>query len=109
MAVASKLRAPPKPFASNVAGQRIQTSTRTSGLAREQLEALLMPAAKAYLLGYVMDILPAILKALLKFVTTELKRIRKSEKRLLKSVESPKKRPASTQTRSTSRHQAHLA
>ncbi|PWZ01796.1 hypothetical protein BCV70DRAFT_198085 [Testicularia cyperi] len=50
---------------------------------RLQLESLLMPAAKAYLLGYIMDILPAILKALIKFVTVELQRIRASEKRLL--------------------------
>uniref|UniRef100_V5ESJ9 Transmembrane protein 135 N-terminal domain-containing protein n=1 Tax=Kalmanozyma brasiliensis (strain GHG001) TaxID=1365824 RepID=V5ESJ9_KALBG len=52
-------------------------------IAKEHLESLLMPAAKAYLLGYVMDILPAILKALIRFVTAELKRIRASEKRLL--------------------------
>ncbi|TKY88418.1 hypothetical protein EX895_002770 [Sporisorium graminicola] len=52
-------------------------------IARDQLESLLMPAAKAYLLGYIMDILPAILKALIRFVTTELKRIRASEKRLI--------------------------
>ncbi|GAC94722.1 hypothetical protein PHSY_002295 [Pseudozyma hubeiensis SY62] len=49
---------------------------------RDQLESLLLPASKAYLLGYIMDVLPAILKALIKFVTAELARIRKSEKRL---------------------------
>ncbi|SNX86909.1 uncharacterized protein MEPE_05618 [Melanopsichium pennsylvanicum] len=64
----------------------IRTSS-SSRIAKQQLEALLMPAAKAYLLGYVMDILPAILKALVKFVTAELKRVRASEKRLLEERE----------------------
>ncbi|ETS61453.1 hypothetical protein PaG_04488 [Moesziomyces aphidis] len=59
------------------------SQARNATIARQQLESLLMPAGKAYLLGYVMDILPAILKALIKFVTTELKRIRADEKRLL--------------------------
>ena len=65
------------------AGRRLQSNARSSAVVRQQLEALLMPAAKAYLLGYVMDILPAILKALIKFITAELKRIRASEKRLI--------------------------
>ncbi|CBQ69623.1 conserved hypothetical protein [Sporisorium reilianum SRZ2] len=74
MVAASTLRAAAATSPANVAARRI---------ARDQLESLLMPAAKAYLLGYVMDILPAILKALIRFVTTELKRIRESEKQLI--------------------------
>ncbi|KAJ9475784.1 hypothetical protein PHBOTO_005845 [Pseudozyma hubeiensis] len=65
-------------------------------LVRDQLESLLLPASKAYLLGYIMDVLPAILKALIKFVSAELARIRKSEKRLREerslSSSTPRKR-----------------
>lgn len=70
MAVASTLR-----------GGAASTPARI--VARDQLESLFLPAIKAYALGYIMDILPAILKALIRFITTELKRIRASEKRLL--------------------------
>ena len=78
MVAASTLRAAAAKPSKHAAGRRI---------ARDQLESLLMPAAKAYLLGYVMDILPAILKALIRFVTAELKRIRASEKRLIEERE----------------------
>ncbi|CDU23497.1 uncharacterized protein SPSC_02126 [Sporisorium scitamineum] len=90
MVAASTLRAAAAKPSNNAARRRI---------ARDQLESLLMPAAKAYLLGYVMDILPAILKALIRFVTTELKRIRESEKRLIEerniAKESGQPRPKS--------------
>ncbi|SAM85285.1 uncharacterized protein UBRO_07483 [Ustilago bromivora] len=76
-----------RPGKAAVAGGRgIQertNTTRFTAMAKAPLESLLMPAAKAYLLGYIMDILPAILKALIKYITTELKRIRTSEKRLI--------------------------
>lgn len=69
--------------AKTIKARRATPAPISSSVARAQLESLLMPAGKAYLLGYLMDILPSILKAMLKFVTNELKRIRASEKRLL--------------------------
>lgn len=73
-----------KAAASSHATRPIQSANgQSTAMAKAQLESLLMPAAKAYLLGYIMDILPAILKALIKYISTELKRIRASEKRLI--------------------------
>ncbi|PWN54484.1 hypothetical protein IE53DRAFT_645 [Violaceomyces palustris] len=49
---------------------------RLSPKAVARIESLMLPAAKAYVLGYAMDVLPAILKALLRFLALEAKRIR---------------------------------
>ncbi|KAN0064287.1 hypothetical protein ACQY0O_002418 [Thecaphora frezii] len=51
-------------------------------LRRSPAASLLLPALKAYALGYLMDILPATIKALLRFVASELKRIRARQHRL---------------------------
>ncbi|KAJ1021078.1 hypothetical protein NDA16_003864 [Ustilago loliicola] len=84
MAATNTLPPRAKAAPTHAARRRIQrNTTRSTAVAKAQLESLLMPAAKAYLLGYIMDILPAILKALIKYITTELKRIRASEKRLI--------------------------
>ncbi|PWN21591.1 hypothetical protein BCV69DRAFT_248115 [Microstroma glucosiphilum] len=44
--------------------------------------SVLDPAAKAYLIGYLVDLIPSILKAILRFVTHEIKRIRLLQKRV---------------------------
>ncbi|EPQ27779.1 uncharacterized protein PFL1_04524 [Pseudozyma flocculosa PF-1] len=60
-----------------VGRRRLPLSAKRS----DELTALLLPAIKAFGLGYLMDILPAIIKALLRFTTSELKRIRAQQKR----------------------------
>ena len=66
------------PGARHVGGRRFKLSASQ----QRQIQSLFLPALKAYGLGYIMDILPAILKALLRYFASEAKRIRTEQKRL---------------------------
>ncbi|PWN42057.1 hypothetical protein IE81DRAFT_290943 [Ceraceosorus guamensis] len=48
---------------------------------RVRVPALLQPAAKAYALGYLLDVLPAILKLLIRYVASQSRRIAAVQKR----------------------------
>ena len=54
----------------------------TQGSANARLKQLLGPAAKAYMLGYLVEAIPSILKHILRFVNSHVRRLSREAKRL---------------------------